>query len=102
MLERRVTNLEKMDGTRTGRYGLRTALFVSLAVFSLDGTLSVSLEDGTCFQGEDARRAMEKLRDPDHTRVVTGIDLEMVLGNKPGIPYERHEGPTPEAAPALP
>ena len=59
--------------------------FVSLACYDLEGQLrSVVLEDGTCLEGEEASLAMEDLADPRHTRVIGGIDLDIVLGEKAG------------------
>jgi hypothetical protein len=63
--------------------------FVSLACYDSDNRLhSVALEDGTCLEGEEAARAMKSLADPQHTRVVSGIDLDLVLGRKEGISCE--------------
>jgi hypothetical protein len=60
--------------------------FASLACYDSEGRLrSVVLEDGTCLEGEEASLAMEDLADPRHTRVVRGIDLDVVLGEKIGV-----------------
>jgi hypothetical protein len=59
--------------------------FVSLACYDSERRLrSVVLEDGICLDGEEASHAMRDLADPRHTRVVGGIDLDVVLGEKAG------------------
>jgi hypothetical protein len=59
--------------------------FASLACYDLEGRLrSVVLEDGNRLEGEEADHAMKDLADPRHTRVVRGIDLDIVLGKKAG------------------
>ena len=48
------------------------------------GCVLSSLKDGTRLEGEEASHAMKDLADPRHTRVVGGIDLDIVLGEKTG------------------
>jgi hypothetical protein len=62
--------------------------FVSLACYDTERRLrSVVLEDGTRLEGEEASDAMKDLADSRHTRVVGGIDLDVLLGEKtePGL-----------------
>jgi len=57
--------------------------FVSLACYDMERRLrSVVLEDGTCLEGEEASHAMKNLADARHTRIVRGIDLDVVVGEK--------------------
>jgi hypothetical protein len=59
--------------------------FASLACYDSEGRLrSVVLEDGTRLEGKEASHAMKDLADLRHTRVVGGIDLDIVLGEKTG------------------
>jgi hypothetical protein len=64
--------------------------FITTACYDMENQLhSVILRDGTSLKGAEAAQAMKDLAGSNHPRVIAGIDPDVVIGNKPGIPYEQ-------------